>query len=167
MKKYILSFLILISLLLSCEDQIPQNNIPYAPVNFKLMLDSRDNILKNGLAYITFTEKDKRLDSDRFGYGGLLVVTDYTGSSIYAYDLACPYEGKKNILVEPSDVGQVRCNECGSVFITNFGHEIIDQAGRVMLGYSRAESGPAASEKITLKAYSVRHHQYGEFIILN
>ena len=167
MRKIILSLLFLFIILLSCEDQIPHNNIPNSPVNFNLMLNSRDNILKNGLAYITFTEKDRRLKSDGFGYGGLLVVTDNTGNAIYAYDLACPYEGKKNILVEPSDVGQVRCNECGSVFITNFGHEIIDQAGRVMLGYSRAESGPAASEKITLKAYSVRHHQYGEFIILN
>ena len=164
MKKYIPSFIILISLLLSCEDQIPQNNIPYAPVNFKLMLDSRDNILKNGLAYITFTEKDRRLDSDSFGYGGLLVVTDNTGNAIYAYDLACPYEGKKNILVVPSDVGKVKCDECESVFITFYGSEI---PGRGMVGFGRAELGPAAKEKISLKSYNVLPIKYGEFRIFN
>lgn len=164
MNKNILSLIILNVFLLSCEDQIPNNNIPNSPVNFNLMLNSRDNILKNGLAYITFIEKDRRLDSDRFGYGGLLVVTNNTGSAIYAYDLACPYEGEKNIKVEPSDIGKAKCNECGSVFVTIYGSEI---PGRGMVGFGTAESGPAASEKISLKSYNVLPQQYGEFIIFN
>ena len=109
MKKYFLSLVLLLFIFFSCDDQIPHNNIPNAPVNFTLMLNSRDNILKNWLAHKTFTEKDRRLDSDRFGYGGLLVVTDNTGSSIFAYDLSCPYEGKKNILVTPKDDGKAEC----------------------------------------------------------
>ena len=56
MRKSILPFIIIIVFLLSCEDQIPHNNIPNSPVSFNLMINSRDNILKNGLAYKTFTE---------------------------------------------------------------------------------------------------------------
>ncbi|MBF6596797.1 MAG: hypothetical protein ITF98_01035 [Fermentimonas sp.] len=164
MRKYILSFIILIVYLVSCDDQIPSYNIPNSAVSFNLMLNSRDNILKNGLAYVTFTEKDRRLDSDRFGYGGLLVVTDNTGSAIYAYDLACPYEGKKNILIEPGDIGKVKCNECRSVFITIYGSQI---PGRGMVGFGTAESGPAAKERISLKSYNVLPLQYGEFRIFN
>lgn len=164
MKKNILSLIILNIFLLSCEDQIPQNNIPYSPVNFNLMLNSRDNILKNGLAYKVFTEKDRRLDSDRFGYAGLLVVTNNTGNSIYAYDLACPYEGEKNIKVEPSNIGKAKCNMCGSVFVTIYGSEI---PGRGMVGFGSAESGPAAKERISLKSYNVLPLQYGEFRIFN
>ena len=164
MRKYILPFIIIIVFLLSCEDQIPHNNIPNSPVSFNLMINSRDNILKNGLAYKVFTEKDRRLDSDRFGYAGLLVVTNNTGNSIYAYDLACPYEGEKSIKIEPDDIGKAKCNECGSVFVTIYGSEI---PGRGMVGFGTAESGPAASEKISLKSYNVLPQQYGEFIIFN
>ena len=164
MNKYIISIILLFIISLSCEVQLPHNNIPNAPVNFLLMLDSRDNILKNGLAYTTFTEKDRRLKSDGFGYGGLLVVTDNTGNAIYAYDLACPYEGKKNILLLPSDVGKVKCDECGSVFITINGTEI---PGRGMVGFGSAESGPAAKEGILLKSYNVLPIQYSEFRIFN
>ena len=67
MRKYILQIIFIIVFLLSCEDQIPHKNIPDSPVSFNLMLNSRDNILKNGLAYKSFTENDRQLDSDRFG----------------------------------------------------------------------------------------------------
>lgn len=164
MRKFIISFIILFLYFISCEDQIPHSNIPESPVSFNLMLNSRDNILKNGLAYVIFTERDRRIDSDRFGFGGLLVVTDNTGNSIYAYDLACPYEGKKYIKVIPNDVGKVKCNECGSVFITIYGDYI---PGRGMVGFGSAESGPAAKEKISLKSYNVLPLQYGEFRIFN
>ena len=164
MRKFIFPFIIIIVLLLSCEEQISHNNIPDSPVSFNLMINSIDNILKNGLAYKTFTENDRRLDSDRFGYGGLLVVTDNTGNSIYAYDLACPYEGKRNIKVVPGDVGKVNCNDCGSVFITIYGDNI---PGRGMVGFGSAESGPAAKERISLKSYNVLPLQYGELRIFN
>ena len=164
MRKSFLPFIIIIVLLLSCEDQIPHNNIPNSPVSFNLMINSRDNILKNGLAYKTFTENDRQLDSDSFGYGGLLVVTDNTGNSIYAYDLACPYEGKKDIKVAYIDVGKVKCNECGSVFITIYGDNI---PGRGMVGFGSAESGSAAKERLSLKSYNVLPLQYGEFRIFN
>lgn len=160
MKKYFLSLVLLLFIFFSCDDQIPHNNIPNAPVNFTLMLNSRDNILKNWLAHKTFTEKDRRLDSDRFGYGGLLVVTDNTGSSIFAYDLSCPYEGKKNILVTPKDDGKAECEECGSVYTTIYGSSI---PGRGMVGLGNAVYGPAAKEKISLKPYNVMLLHQDEF----
>lgn len=91
-------------------------------------------------------------------------MTDNTGNSIYAYDLACPYEGKKDIKVAYIDVGKVKCNECGSVFITIYGDNI---PGRGMVGFGSAESGPAAKERISLKSYNVLPLQYGEFRIFN
>lgn len=164
MIKYILSFVLLLIVSLSCEDQVPHNNIPNSPVSFILRLNSQDNILKNWLAYKIFTEKDRRVDNDRFGYGGLLVVTDNTGNAIYAYDLSCPYEGKKNILVSPNDDGEAECAECESVFITIYGSEI---PGRGMVGLGSAKSGPAAKDKISLKPYNVLPLQHGEFRIFN
>lgn len=164
MMKFILSVIILFVISISCEDQIPHNNIPNASVSFTLMLNSRDNILNNWLAYKTFTEKDRRFDSDRFGFGGLLVVTDNTGSSIYAYDLSCPYEGKKNIVVIPTSDGKATCSGCQSVYVTIYGRSV---PGRGMVGFGNAESGPAAKEKISLKSYSVKPLQYGEFRIFN
>lgn len=164
MRKYILSLVFLYIISVSCEDKIPRNNIPDATVNFTLMLNSRDNILKNWLAHKIFTEKDRRLDSDRFGYGGLLVVTDNTGNAIYAYDLSCPYEGDKSILVTPTDDGKAVCNECGSVFITIYGSKM---PGRGMEGFGSSESGVAAKENISLKSYNVLPLQYDEFKIIN
>lgn len=164
MRKHIFPLILILYILLSCEDNIPRNNIPNAPVSFTIMLDSRDNILNNWLAFKIFTEKDRRLDSDRFGFGGLLVVTDNAGKAIYAYDLSCPYEGKKNILITPRGDGKAECNECGSLFVTIYGTTI---PGRGMVGLGSAEYGPAAKEKMSLKPYSVLPLQYGEFRIFN
>ncbi|MDD2931948.1 MAG: hypothetical protein PHO39_09805, partial [Fermentimonas sp.] len=83
---------ILFILFLSCEDNTPRLTIPYAPVNFTVDLNSYDYSLRESLSFKIFTETERRFDSDRFGYSGLLIVADVTGSTIYAYDLCCPYE---------------------------------------------------------------------------
>src|SRR5690554_1398922 len=124
MKLFIYTILTTIFLLLSCEGEIPRNNVPNATVNFRLQLNSYDDILNNNLAYKIFTEKDRRASTDRFGYSGLLVVTGRSVSEIYAYDLCCPYEGNKNIKITPRSDGKAECEECGSLFVTIYGNVI-------------------------------------------
>ncbi len=157
-------FLLLSILLLTCEENTPRSNIPYAPVSFTLQLDSYDNILNNPLTYKVYTETDQRLPTDRFGYSGLLVVTSANGDAIYAYDLCCPYEADKSIKVFPRNDGRSECKNCGSVFITIYGNRI---AGLGMIGLGSPESGPAATSRLSLRSYSVTPLQFGEYRIFN
>ena len=155
---------LLILILLSCEDKSPRSSVPYAPVNFTLQLNSYDNILNNPLTYKVYLEKDRRLPTDRFGFSGLLVVTDATGDAIYAYDLCCPVESRKNVTVIPQNNGKAECPECGSVFITIYGSFI---PGMGMVGLGSPESGPAATNNLPLKSYNIMPLQNGEFRIFN
>ena len=156
--------LILLLFFFSCEEKIPRTNVPNAPVNLRLQLHSYDDILKNHFAYKIFTEKDRRTSTDKFGYSGLLVVTGGDINQIYAYDLCCPYEGDKNILITPKSNGKAECEKCGSVFITIYGSFI---PGLGMVGLGSAEDGPAASEGLSLRSYSVIPIQQEEYIIVN
>jgi len=52
---------------------------------------------------------------DRLGYGGILVCTNYLGDYC-AFDLACPYEAKRDIRVRPTDGLVAVCDSCGSQF---------------------------------------------------
>lgn len=142
-----------------CTDETDEFTIPFAPVNFTIDLRSYDHILNNALSYKIFTEKDRRVDSDRFGYAGLLVVTDATGNGIYAYDLCCPYEDDKHIRVEPRDDGKAKCPECGSVFVTMYGNT----SGDIMSGFGTPERGPATE---ALQSYRVMR-QNGVYRITN
>lgn len=163
MKKQIF-FLLLSNLLISCEENTPRSNIPYAPVSFTLQLNSYDNILNNPLTFKVFTEKNQRLPNDRFGYSGLLVVTNASGDAIYAYDLCCPYEADKSVKIIPRSDGRSECKNCGSVFITIYGTRI---NGQGMMGLGSAESGPAATARLSLRSYRVTPVQYSEFRIIN
>lgn len=139
MRKPGVAFLLLLLHFTACVDETEGFTIPYAPVNFEVHLESFDVELRNAMAYKVFTEAERRRDTDRFGYAGLLVVTDITGNTLFAYDLCCPYEDNKNIRVIPGNDGKVKCTSCGSVFVTLYGQ------GNVV-------SGPA---KQTLQRYQV------------
>ncbi len=116
-------FLLWPSLLLSigCADELPRQTVPYAPVNVQIDLNGQDHTLRNPLAYKIFTEKDRRTDDERFGYSGVLITSNADGTVLYAYDLCCPHEKKREVRVAPEDNGTATCPTCGTVFVTLYG----------------------------------------------
>lgn len=121
MKQSVVVLLLFLLPFVACVDEAEEFTIPMAPVNFEIHRASYDVELRNALAYKVFTETDRRRDTDRFGYAGLLVVTDVTGSTLFAYDLCCPYEDNKSIKVVPEGDGKAECPSCGSAFVTMYG----------------------------------------------
>ena len=117
--KIVFLFLFFVMIVESCTDESQIFTIPYAPVSFRIDLNGLDYELKEALTFKTFTEK--RLSEDKIGFSGILLVSDITASSIYAYDLCCPYEDNKSIKVDPLIGGKAKCNNCGSVFVTMYG----------------------------------------------
>lgn len=124
----------------ACEDEEAHLTVPFSPVSFRIDLNGRDYKLKAPLSFLLFTEKDRTLPSDRFGFGGLLVVSDAMGSALYAYDLSCPHEDSRGVQVVPADDGKAVCPSCGSVFITSFGYTNGDGS---MVGFGSVDAGPA------------------------
>ena len=127
-KKTILCFLFPVLFFLSCGEE-QQRAIFFSPVNFRIDLNGFDHSLNNPLTYKTFTQG--RLQTDRVGFGGLLIVSGVNGE-IFAFDLACPFEREQNITVVPNNNGEAVCPSCGRVFITmhGFGNE---RNGRLFL----------------------------------
>lgn len=142
----------------SCSEETALQTIPYAPVNFSIDPQGFDHELNDMNAYKVFTVKSHLplLSSDRFGFGGVLVVTDANGG-LHAYDLCCPHEDRKLVVVDPvyedgaTYNGKARCPSCGSVFVT-------------MFGIGNVESGPSTEP---LQRYSVISLQDGSFRIVN
>ena len=151
MKSGVIIALSLLFTFAACVDETDRSTIPFAPVNFTVDLLGYDHILNNALSYKVFTEKDRRVDSDRFGFAGLLVVADVTGNALFAYDLCCPYEDSKIIKVEPRSDGKAECPECGSIF-------------RTIFGLGTPESGPATEP---LQIYRVLPLQEGAYQLTN
>lgn len=147
----LLSLLCLFIAVVSCVDEMPSITIPVAPVHLLIDLNGNQSKLRNGLAFMIFTEEDRRLESDRFGYAGLLVVSDVRGETIYAYDLCCPHEKSRKIRVIPGDEGVATCPACGSQFIT-------------MYGLGTVESGPSTE---ALQRYRVIPLQSDRYRIIN
>lgn len=135
----------------SCVDEAPRYTIPYASVNFEVNVKGLDHQLNAALSYKIFTENDRRRVYDRFGYSGLLVISDATGDNLFAYDLCCPFEDRKDVVVTPTNDGKAVCSTCGSLFVT-------------MYGMGSVESGPSPEP---LQTYSVIPQAGGVFIVRN
>jgi hypothetical protein len=148
MKKIIFLLLLIAA---SCADESPRFTIPVAPVNLRIDVNGYDYELKTPLSYKIFTENMRRSESDRFGFAGVFLVSDANGSSIFAYDLCCPYEDKRDVTVVPRADGKARCSSCGSIFVT-------------MYGLGSVESGVATEP---LQSYKVVPLQQGSYRILN
>ncbi|MDL2243420.1 hypothetical protein LJB84_01060 [Bacteroidales bacterium OttesenSCG-928-J19] len=143
MKKVIVLLFLAVAAL-ACDKEL-YTSIPDSLVSFTVHLGDIDADLNTGTAYKTF--KSKRAETDRIGYGGLLVVSSpgshLNNVTLYAYDLACPYEVRREIRVNPvnmSGSGKVPtaitavCPECGSEF------DISNGTGQPMKG-SKAKYG--------------------------
>lgn len=130
---------------MSCEDN-KRSPIPDYPVYLELDLLGEYNTFKGsvGESHIFITP---RIASERLGFGGILVCT--TSSYEYcAFDLACPYEVKRNVCVHPDGIVAV-CDSCGSKF------DIFNTALGVPL------DGPA---RFPLKKYQV-YQSYSKLVI--
>src|SRR5215469_13188572 len=98
------AILFFLTCLLSACDQPLISPIPIAPVNLELNLSDIDSDLVPALAAKSFTKP--RLATDRLGFGGVLVVHGYNSNGatdLFAYDLACPYEIARNVILIPDD----------------------------------------------------------------
>ncbi len=123
-KTYLLLFVA--TFLCGCDDSYV-SSIPSYPVSLQLYLTSTyPNFKYSTNQFLLF---EKRInETDRIGYGGILVCSgvdfDDSGNTIYyAFDMACPYEAKKDVRVYPvkDGLGQVKCEKCGSVYNVGYG----------------------------------------------
>ena len=151
-KKTILCFLFpVLFFLTTCGREEMRQTIPFAPVNFRINLNGQDHALRNPLTYKTFTQR--RLETDRIGLGGLLIVSVFchiNENRLFAFDLACPCQGRPDVRVTPTGTGRAICKTCGSEFITMHG------LGSVYSGSTRP-----------LQVYNVLSQGGGVFVVRN
>lgn len=98
MKRFL--FCLLISLVCSCS-KIEESDIPYAPVYLELDLRFGDKDLVGIYNHKSITKA--RTAGEKTGFSGVLVVCgidNYGNAAYYAFDLCCPHEAKKNIIIE-------------------------------------------------------------------
>ena len=110
----IISFLSVIHT--ACEEEVV-SPIPYAPVNMSLDLTGKDNSLNGSLSYKEYTSR--LLETDRLGYGGILVINGIGESTVnlYAYDLVCPNEAQREVKIKPESSGlHAICSKCNAVY---------------------------------------------------
>lgn len=115
----------LVCLCVACSDDVG-SPIPSAQVNLTLDLIGRDNNLNGSLAYSeyirypsgTYNYKNP-LESDRLGYGGVLVINaiGVGAVNLCALDLSCPNEAVSGTRVAPDKEGlMATCPKCGAVY---------------------------------------------------
>ncbi len=122
-----------------CDDNYV-SPIPSYPVGLQLNLTSTYSTFKNSTYQFLLFENRVNV-TDMIGYGGVLVFSDIeSGNTIYyAFDMACPYEVKRDVRVYPikDGLGQVKCEKCGSVY-------------KVLNGVGWPDSGPAAGPDVKI-----------------
>lgn len=150
MKRFTVAlFALVLFFAVSCVDETPRFTVPFARVYFQVDVNGLDSDL-SFFSHKVFTRG--RTLGEHTGYGGLLVFRTHDGE-IFAYDLCCPFEDKREIKVTPTDNGKAVCPECGSIFVT-------------MYGMGSVELGPATE---SLQVYAVRGNfqREGVFVVTN
>ena len=151
MKNLIFISTLLSALLLSgCNNKVENTSVPYATGSFDIdvSMAGADNQLRDGMTgnCKVFDKQHPAARSAGYGSYGVsgVVVVRALDNQLYAFDLCCPYEGKKDIALV-TDGFFANCNSCGSSF------EIGNGTGYV-------NKGPS---KQPLKRYNV-YRSYGE-----
>lgn len=114
MKRFL--FCLLILLIGSCS-KFEESNIPYAPVYLEIDLRFGDKDLVGIYNHKSITKP--RTAGEKTGYAGVLVtcgIDSYGNTTYFAFDLCCPHEAKRNIIIEPNNVGTATCPECGTEY---------------------------------------------------
>ena len=117
----------------ACTEKNPIDNYPVA---LRLDLTFSDKALRTVPSAITYTRHSHPQNNAyrAFGFGGVLVVhgIGVDNDGFYAFDLACPYENLRSVLVEPdAEVIYAICPQCGTKYFIN------DGSGAVVEGPSR------------------------------
>lgn len=135
---------VLFFFLSSCGKEEDENIIPGYP-SFKVDLNNLDKELRTAGAIKTFTKP--RLDRESIGFSGLIVVSGWAQDDgvpvLYAFDLCCPNEKRRDVMVTPSEKdGTATCKTCGKTYELHFG------------GY---EKGTSSKSRFKLQPYRVRN----------
>jgi hypothetical protein len=149
-KKIFISFFLVFASLQACDNEII-STIPYAPVSLTLDLKYRDSDLNNLLISKIFI--DKRSESDRLGFGGILVINGWGENmlvNLFAYDLACPVEVDRNVQVKPDDLGRATCPRCGAVYMI-----------------ANGSGSPTSGGKNFLKTYRISPSSNDSYLVSN
>jgi nitrite reductase/ring-hydroxylating ferredoxin subunit len=86
------------------------------PVYLRLDLAFEDKALRTVPGSKSYTVKDINTNIERIGFGGVLVV-HAVDDRFHAFDLACPHEANRSILIEPdADHLNAVCPRCGTKY---------------------------------------------------
>ncbi|MBQ0056198.1 MAG: hypothetical protein KBT20_00960 [Bacteroidales bacterium] len=162
----LLAVLALIMMLTSCDDSTIESPVPAGRVHYSCNIGTINLAMGQGTGqahidspggYVRIYDKQKLMATDEVGTGGLLLCHDLSSSSVYAYDLACPYcysrggspaEKLHRLTV---DGFNAQCDKCGSVF------------GHVFWGMPTPTSGPANKKNYLLRQYHA--HCNGDILV--
>lgn len=114
MKRFLSCLLILLAC--SCS-KFEESDIPYARVYLEIDLRYNDKDLVGLYNHKSITAA--RTAGEMTGYAGVLVVCgidSYGNTTYFAFDLCCPHEAKRNIIIEPNNTGTATCPECGTEY---------------------------------------------------
>lgn len=114
MKRFL--FCLLVLLVCSCS-KFEESDIPYAPVYLNIDLRFQDKDLVGIYNHKSITKA--RIAGEKTGYSGVLIVCgidSYGNTTYFAFDLCCPHEAKRDIIIEPNNAGTATCPECGTEF---------------------------------------------------
>ncbi len=146
---------LIVVFIVACEDK-NKMRIPNVPVFLKLNLTTEYPTFRNNVndTLLFVYPRIGHEREDYLGFGGVLVVVGIgeNGTKYFAYDLACPYEVKSTVRIQPKVDGTAKCDVCGSEFY------LTD-------GWGRVSKSPS---KWSLKRYSVEYVHTGamEFLII-
>jgi nitrite reductase/ring-hydroxylating ferredoxin subunit len=115
-----LTFLLLLFICISCAKI--EDTIGDFPVYLELDLTFKDKELRTAPSSKTYSLKDlSSARGERCGYGGVLVVHSID-DGFYAFDLACPYEHNRGILVSVDEnTLNAVCPKCGTKYDISMG----------------------------------------------
>lgn len=97
--------------LCGCESEY--TTIPDAAVDLRRSI-SNYRLYDQG-AYLYIDENAYRVDYERYGFGGVIIVHTYDPLDIYcAFDISCPNEKSQTVRIsEPDDMMVCTCEGCG------------------------------------------------------
>jgi nitrite reductase/ring-hydroxylating ferredoxin subunit len=153
--KYTRILVCLLFITISSCDKKYVSNIPDFPVYLELDLRFEDRDLLGVQAYKVLTSKNINQAIEKTGYGGVLVYHGLStaGTSYYAFDISCPHEATRSVVVEVDDDAiYAVCPKCGSKY-------------HLLNGIGNPVSGPSQQEGYYLKPYTVSTN--GDRIIVN
>ncbi|MDR2138514.1 MAG: (2Fe-2S)-binding protein [Tannerella sp.] len=128
-----------------------ENPIGNFPVYLRLDLTTKDKELRSPGTGKTYTSKDINPGIERAGFGGVLVV-HAMDNRFYAFDLACPHEANRSVLIVPDEnTVYAVCSGCGTKYDIAFGTGAPNGVSRFYLKrYNVSDDGMLIPETLTV-----------------